>query len=374
MDEFYRGADLGLKVSSQRQQQRQFEDSLSFKKASQLQQQGQFDDSLAFKRDSQQQQQSQFDSNLSFKQSESDIQVSQFEKTMAFSKERAKTQAEQFTTNLAEKARQADLSFGLSLEQQTLKEKQFTHNVEVAVIQSKVDKVNIARLQANNQREKRLVTEMEQYGPLVTSYEMALQDWDGNEKIPVMPAGLPPAQRKQALEMREQAEARQLTGRHAKNQQKFDALQQKLFEEGFEFLVENNPTLIYQDPQSGQNTYDYPKYLAAKQEFNVKRTQDVYGRSGGMEPSSTTVTDKRTGASTIYTPRSKSSNIRQELGMKNLSDFMQEDDDGNVTFNQNALDDAVKAITGAARSRESINRIEDIPNSRSLRNSSGWRD
>ena len=53
---------------------------------------------------------------------------------------------------------------------------------------------------------------------------------------------------------------------------------------------------------------------------------------------------------------------------------MQEDDDGNVTFNQNALDDAVKAITGAARSRESINRIEDIPNSRSLRNSSGWRD
>ena len=111
---------------------------------------------------------------------------------MAFSKERAKTQAEQFTTNLAEKARQADLSFGLSLEQQTLREKQFTHNVEQAVIQSKVDKVNIAKLQAYNQREKRLVTEMEQYGPLVTSYEMALQDWDGNEKIPVMPAGLPP--------------------------------------------------------------------------------------------------------------------------------------------------------------------------------------
>ncbi len=374
MDEFYRGADLGLKVSNQRQQQKQFEDSLSFKKASQLQQQGQFDDSLAFKRDSQQQQQSQFDSNLSFKQSESAVQVSQFDKTMAFGKERLKTQAEQFTTNLAEKARQADLSFGLSLEQQTLKERQFTHNVEQAVIGSKVDKVNITRLRAINQRDKRLVTEMEQYGPLVTSYEMALQDWDGNDKVPVMPAGLPPAQRKQALEMREQAEARQLTGRHAKNQQKYDTLQQKLFEEGFEFLVENNPTLIYQDPQSGQSTYDYPKYLAAKQAFNVKRTQGVYGRSGEMEPSSTTVTDPRTGASTIYTARSKSGNIRQEIAMKNLSEFMDVDNDGNVTFNWNALDDAENAIKGAARSRESINRIKDIPNSSSLRNSSGWRD
>lgn len=374
MDEFYRGADLGLKVSNQRQQQRQFEDSLSFKKASQLQQQGQFDDSLAFKRDSQQQQQRQFDSNLSFKQSESAVQVSQFEKTIAFSKERAKTQAEQFATNFAEKARQADLGFGLSLEQQTLREKQVTHNIEQAVIQSKVDKVNIARLQANNQREKKLVTEMEQYGPLVTSYEMALQDWDGNEKIPVMPAGLPQAQRKQALEMREQAEARQLTGRHAKNQQKFDTLQQKLFEEGFEFLVENNPTLIYQDPQSGQSTYDYPKYLAARQAFNVRMNRDTFGRSGKMEPSSTTVRDKRTGASTTYEARSKSTNIRQEIAMKNFSEFMGEDEAGNPTFNENALDDAVKAIMGMARSREDINRIKDIPNSSSLRNNSGWRD
>lgn len=106
----------------------------------------------------------------------------------------------------------------------------------------------------------------------------------------------------------------------------------------------------------------------------MERTTAVYGRSGEMEPSSTTVTDKRTGASTIYKARSKGTNIRQEIGMKNLSDFMEEDNDGNVTFNQNALDDAVKAITGAARTRESINRIEDIPNSRSLRNSSGWRD
>jgi hypothetical protein len=304
MDEFYRGADLGLKVSSQRQQQ------------------------------------------------------------------------EQFKTNLAERSRQFDLNHTIQVDSHNLRRREFTHKQEQSIVENKYRIAATNRIGFLNKEANRLAEEEETFGPKVTGYEVSLQKWNGEDNLPKLPSGLPPAQRDRALSMQKEAVDIRRSGRMAQAQEKHRTSMEDKYLEGFLYLEEYNPTLITQDPQTGQYGYDYQKLLDFKTlQAKEQRYRSVMGLTG-LTPSSAVTTDKKGGTQTQWGTKTPSKSTRQELLLKSVSDFMtEEDSDGNATFNHEAFNEALRAAEGRPPSSSNVTNPDQIPDSSGLRTPpSGWRD
>ena len=284
-------------------------------------------------------------------------------------------QQEQFKTNLAERSRQFDLNHSIQVDSHNLREREFTHKQEQAVVENKYRIAATNRIGLLNKEANRLAEEEEDFGPMVTGYEISLQRWDGESNIPPLPAGLPTAQREQALKMRTDAMSAKLSGRMARAQEKYRTKMEDEYFKGFEWANTNAPQLITRDPQTGQFGYDYDQLLKVKGfHAQQQRYRSMMGMTG-LTPTSTVTTDKLTGSQTQWKIPDKVKTLRQSVGEKNVSDFMTEDADGNPYFDRNAFDEFLLAIEGRPPSSSNVTSPDQIPDSSGLSApTSGWRD
>ena len=271
MDEFYKGAELGLRVSNQRQQQQQFK------------------------------------------------------------------------TNLAERSRQFDLNHKLAQDNYSLSQKEFTHRQEQAVIENQYRIAATKRVQHLNQEEKRLAQEEEDFGDVVTGYEVTLSRWKGNGNVPPIPPGLPKTQHERALGFQKNAAGMQATGRLAREQTAHDEAMQKEYIEGFKWARENAWQILNRD-ENGTWGYRYEDLLKAKQ--SVANLNQQYGFRGiGLQPTSAQSVDPLTKGQVQWgvPPRKLTPQQRKtEWFEKNISKFIDQDNG----FNQEAAEAAWQAIEG----------------------------
>lgn len=276
-------------------------------------------------------------------------------------------QQEQFKTNLAERSRQFDLNHTIQVDSYNLREREFTHKQEQSVVENKYRIAATNRMGLLNKEANRLAEEEEDFGSMVTGYEVSLQQWNGEDNLPKLPAGLPPTQRDRALSMQKEAVNIRRSGRMAQAQEKHRTAMEDKYLEGFLYLEEYNPTLITQDPQTGQYGYDYQKLLDFKTlQASEQRYRSVRGLTG-LTPSSAVTTDKKGGTQTQWGTKAPVKTFRQSAGEKNVSDFMTEDADGNPQFDRNAFEEFLLAIEGRPPSSGNVTNPNQIPNSSGLR-------
>ncbi len=97
-------------------------------------------------------------------------------------------QAKQNRTNLAEKARQFDISHKLAVTEQNLRERKFTLDLENAELDQQFREAQIEEAQFLNQERSRVLSERKQFAPKVKQWRTALNQWNGRgEPVSVDP-------------------------------------------------------------------------------------------------------------------------------------------------------------------------------------------
>tara|TARA_R100001463_G_scaffold98330_2_gene152822 strand:- start:8038 stop:8976 length:939 start_codon:yes stop_codon:yes gene_type:complete len=262
-----------------------------------------------------------------------------------------RNQEDQFRTNLAERARQFDLSNDIAQSNLQLRQKEFTLQQENSVIDNRYKTANSIRLEAANQTNKRLADEAVQFAPNLSSYNDELNLWDGLGAVPKIPSGLPLAQRKEAESMRDGAIEASKVDEYVRIQKEWNATQQKIWIEDYNWAKENAPNLITSN-ERGEPYYDPKQVQTARKQMAAYKAM-VFGQTGLSPDTFVVETDLgggRKSRATFKQPEPKAT-VRTQLLGKNISDFM--DEDGN--FNRDAFEEALKALTPLRTNEASVN-------------------
>ena len=100
-------------------------------------------------------------------------------------------QAQQFRTNLAEKARQFDISHKLAVTEQNLRERKFTLDLENADLDQQYREAQIEEAQFLNQERSRVLSERKQFAPYMQQWRTALNQWNGRGEPPAVSPEMP---------------------------------------------------------------------------------------------------------------------------------------------------------------------------------------
>ena len=263
-----------------------------------------------------------------------------------------RNQEDQFRTNLAERARQFDLSNDIAQSNLQLRQKEFTLQQENSVIDNRYKTANSIRLEAANQTNKRLADEAIQFAPNLSAYNDELNLWDAAEQpIPKIPSGLPLAQRKEAEAMRDSAIEASNSSEYDRIRKEWNIFKQKNWVDDHKWAKENVPNLITEN-EFGEPYHDTEQVQTARKQMAALRVAN-FGRTGlPMSGQSVQVKFPDGTVRTItYAPRKPVTSAREEFLMKNASDFMDEDNN----FNRDAFEAAFKAFTPLRTNEASVN-------------------
>ena len=264
-----------------------------------------------------------------------------------------RNQEDQFRTNLAERARQFDLSNDIAQSNLELRQKEFTLNQENAVIENQYRIANTERIKAANNQAKKLADDAVKFAPAINKFQTSLNDWDGVSAPPDIPANLPKAQRAEAIAMRNDAINASNTDEQVKLQRDWNAQQAKLYNEGFAWMMQNNPRGLMYNAETNEAYYDFNSYLKMRESQTIMQNRmRVFGPTG-MTPSSATYYDKASGIQTTFKPQARpvtTAEERKAFLKENITKF--QDADGVIDYDQ--LEAAMSSIFGTPVPRASV--------------------
>lgn len=171
-------------------------------------------------------------------------------------------QAQQNRTNLAEKARQFDISHKLAVTEQNLRERKFTLDLENADLDQQYRQEQITQAQALNEKNRKLLADQQQFAPSVRSYRNDLIQWNGMGEPPPVDPSLPTAIRDMLNVERSDAYEDA-----SKNQ---NLIEQR---NGFSYMVQNHSDKMGQDAD-GNLTYNRVQYLKLKGQDAKKKANE----------------------------------------------------------------------------------------------------
>ena len=270
-----------------------------------------------------------------------------------------RNQEDQFRTNLAERARQFDLNNDIAQSNLELRQKEFTLNQENAVIENQYRVANTERIKAANNQAKKLADDAVKFAPAINKFQTSLNDWDGVSAPPDIPANLPKAQRAEAITMRNDAINASNTDEQVKLQRDWNAQQAKLYNEGFAWMMQNNPRGLMYNAETNEAYYDFNSYLKMRESQTIMQNRmRVFGPTG-MTPSSATYYDKATGIQTTFKPQARPVTTAQEQ-----KDWLKEtitkfqDDEGVIDYDEVAA--ALNKVFGTPVPRANVTNPSQI--------------
>lgn len=270
-----------------------------------------------------------------------------------------RNQEDQFRTNLAERARQFDLNNDIAQSNLELRQKEFTLNQENAVIENQYRTANTERIKAANNQAKKLADDAVKFAPAINKFQTSLNDWDGVSAPPDIPANLPKAQRAEAITMRNDAINASNTDEQVKLQRDWNAQQAKLYNEGFAWMMQNNPRGLMYNAETNEAYYDFNSYLKMRESQTIMQNRmRVFGPTG-MTPSSATYYDKASGIQTTFKPQARPVTTAQEQ-----KDWLKEtitkfqDDEGVIDYDEVAA--ALNKVFGTPVPRANVTNPSQI--------------
>ena len=269
-----------------------------------------------------------------------------------------RNQEDQFRTNLAERARQFDLNNDIAQSNLELRQKEFTLNQENAVIENQYRIANTERIKAANNQAKKLADDAGKFAPAINKFQTSLNDWDGVSAQPDIPANLPKAQRAEAIAMRNDAINASNADENAKMQRDWNTQQAKLYNEGFAWMMQNNPRGLMYNAETNEAYYDFNSYLKMRESQTIMQNRmRVFGPTG-MTPSSATYYDKASGIQTTFKPQAQPKSadaFKRDWLSKNITKFISEDGG----FDKEGYDAVLNRLFGEPLDPASVESVDD---------------
>ena len=269
-----------------------------------------------------------------------------------------RNQEDQFRTNLAERARQFDLNNDIAQSNLELRQKEFTLNQENAVIENQYRIANTERIKAANNQAKKLADDAVKFAPAINKFQTSLNDWDGVSAPPDIPANLPKAQRAEAIAMRNDAINASNADENAKMQRDWNTQQAKLYNEGFAWMMQNNPRGLMYNAETNEAYYDFNSYLKMRESQTIMQNRmRVFGPTG-MTPSSATYYDKASGIQTTFKPQAQpisADAFKRDWLSKNITKFISEDGG----FDKEGYDAVLNRLFGEPLDPASVESVDD---------------
>ena len=269
-----------------------------------------------------------------------------------------RNQEDQFRTNLAERARQFDLNNDIAQSNLELRQKEFTLNQENAVIENQYRIANTERIKAANTQAKKLADDAVKFAPAINKFQTSLNDWDGVSAPPDIPANLPKAQRAEAIAMRNDAINASNADENAKMQRDWNTQQAKLYNEGFAWMMQNNPRGLMYNAETNEAYYDFNSYLKMRESQTIMQNRmRVFGPTG-MTPSSATYYDKASGIQTTFKPQAQpisADAFKRDWLSKNITKFISEDGG----FDKEGYDAVLNRLFGEPLDPASVESVDD---------------
>ena len=169
-------------------------------------------------------------------------------------------QNEQFRTNFAERSRQFELNRQIALDELELRNKEYTLRQENAAINQSLQLAELYKTTAANQEIMRKAKQAKEFAPVLSTYGAQLSEWNGEGSPPAEPANLPKELREEATAMRFNAINVANNDRSLKLQYEAKANNQKIWNDGLEWMNTNRPELVTVNPQTGMAEYNWNEY------------------------------------------------------------------------------------------------------------------
>ena len=269
-----------------------------------------------------------------------------------------RNQEDQFRTNLADRAMQFDLNNDIAQSNLELRQKEFTLNQENAVIENQYRIANTERIKAANNQAKKLADDAVKFAPAINKFQTSLNDWDGVSAPPDIPANLPKAQRAEAIAMRNDAINASNADENAKMQRDWNTQQAKLYNEGFAWMMQNNPRGLMYNAETNEAYYDFNSYLKMRESQTIMQNRmRVFGPTG-MTPSSATYYDKASGIQTTFKPQAQpisADAFKRDWLSKNITKFISEDGG----FDKEGYDAVLNRLFGEPLDPASVESVDD---------------
>jgi len=135
-------------------------------------------------------------------------------------------------------------------------------------------------------------------------------------------------------------------------QRDWNAQQAKLYNEGFAWMMQNNPRGLMYNAETNEAYYDFDSYLKMRESQTIMQNRmRVFGPTG-MTPSSATYYDKASGIQTTFKPQAQPINAAQDRRAwlkENITKFQ---DEGVIDFDQ--LEAALSKIYGTPVPRANV--------------------
>lgn len=246
-----------------------------------------------------------------------------------------------FRTNLAERVRQFDLSNQLARDQFELQNKRFTLEQESAIINQKLQKIQLDNAQTQNNEMMRVINDREKYKPEFDKYHSQLINWNGVGEPPQVPSGWPKEIRDEAMAVRSSIYESALQNRVLQTQQKLTEQKAQRWADGLEWMRINHSDRTRYDNQTGQWSYNEKEYDQLRSQ-SVKRAAMLEARKIETEYRKTL-------------PKSVGQKI-EDFASRNAEKFyVKSEETGEYYFDKKGFQEALAAAVGLGVARPAVN-------------------
>ena len=145
---------------------------------------------------------------------------------------------------------------------------------------------------------------------------------------------------------------------NAKMQRDWNTQQAKLYNEGFAWMMQNNPRGLMYNAETNEAYYDFNSYLKMRESQTIMQNRmRVFGPTG-MTPSSATYYDKASGIQTTFKPQAQpisADAFKRDWLSKNITKFISEDGG----FDKEGYDAVLNRLFGEPLDPASVESVDD---------------
>lgn len=252
---------------------------------------------------------------------------------MSLSRERLATEKEMFRTNFAERVRQFDLGNQLARDQFELQNKRFTLEQESAIIEQKLQKIQLDNAQTQNNEMMRVINDRVKYKPEFDKYHSQLINWNGVGEPPQVPSGWPKEIRDEAMAVRSNIYESALQNKVLQTEQAFKLERAKKWTDGLDWMRVNHPDKVRFDKQTQQLTYN-------EREYDQLRSQSVK-RAAMLEARKIEAEYRKT------QPKTVGQKIEDFASRDAENFYVKSEETGEYYFDKKGFQEALAAAVGA---------------------------